>query len=180
MAQAEAFIREAAARGADFIQTPENTLLMEINSKQLLEKITPEEATEGLAVFSRLAHELGVWLHIGSIAIKLDDKHAANRAFLFAPDGRLAARYDKIHMFDVNLPSGETYREFKQPLCRVQRRFLCNCRGAGWASPHATTCAFPSNIRLWLRQVRNSSPRRPPLRKSRARPIGTYCFALEL
>ncbi len=111
LAQVEAFIREAAAKGADFIQTPENTLLMEANSKQLLEKITPEEATEGLAVFSRLAHELGVWLHIGSIAIKLDDKHAANRAFLFAPDGSLAARYDKIHMFDVNLPSGETYRE---------------------------------------------------------------------
>ncbi len=111
LAQVEAFIREAAGKGAEFIQTPENTLLMEANSKQLLEKITPEEATEGLSVFSRLAHELGVWLHIGSIAIKLDDKHAANRAFLFAPDGRLAARYDKIHMFDVNLPSGETYRE---------------------------------------------------------------------
>jgi predicted amidohydrolase len=111
LAQAEALIREAAAKGADYIQTPENTLIMEINSKHLLEKITSEEQTEGLAVFSRLARELGVWLHIGSIAVKLDGSHAVNRAFLFAPDGRLAARYDKIHMFDVNLPSGETYRE---------------------------------------------------------------------
>jgi predicted amidohydrolase len=111
LSQVEAFIREAASKGADYIQTPENTLIMEINSRQLLEKITPEEETEGLTVFSRLARELGVWLHIGSIAVKIDDSHAANRAFLFAPDGSLAARYDKIHMFDVNLPSGETYRE---------------------------------------------------------------------
>jgi predicted amidohydrolase len=111
LAQAEAFIREAADMGAEYIQTPENTLLMEVNSQHLLEKIRPEDETEGLRSFSELARELGVWLHIGSLAIKLDNGHAANRAFLFAPDGSLLARYDKIHMFDVNLPSGENYRE---------------------------------------------------------------------
>jgi predicted amidohydrolase len=56
---------------------------------------------------------LGLWLHVGSLAIRVAEAKAANRAFLFAPDGRIAARYDKIHMFDVDLPSGEVYRESK-------------------------------------------------------------------
>ncbi len=109
--QAVSFIREAASRGARYIQTPENTLVMEADSTRLLEKIFPEEETEGVGHFSRLARELGVWLHIGSLAVKAGAGRAANRAFLFAPDGRAVCRYDKIHMFDVDLPSGESYRE---------------------------------------------------------------------
>jgi predicted amidohydrolase len=54
---------------------------------------------------------LGVWLMIGSLAIKVSDTKTANRSFLFDPKGRIEARYDKVHLFDVNLPSGETYRE---------------------------------------------------------------------
>jgi deaminated glutathione amidase len=111
LAHADALIRDAASRGADYIQTPENTLLMERDAASLLEKIAEEHATEGIAHFSRLAAELGVWLHIGSLAIKIANGRAANRAFLFAPNGALVLRYDKIHMFDVNLPSGESYRE---------------------------------------------------------------------
>lgn len=111
LAQAETLIREAASQGAEYIQTPENTLLMEADSKSLLEKIHLEEDIEAISVFSRLARELKVWLHTGSLAVKLGNGRAANRAFLFAPDGRLTARYDKIHMFDVQLPSGESYRE---------------------------------------------------------------------
>jgi deaminated glutathione amidase len=111
LVEAEALIREAAGRGAHYIQTPENTLVMEVDAKHLLKKIAPEDATEGVTVFSRLARELGVWLHIGSLAIKVGNGRAANRAFLFAPNGKLTLRYDKIHMFDVNLPSGESYRE---------------------------------------------------------------------
>ncbi len=109
--EAEAFIRDAAQKGAQFIQTPENTLLMEMETPRLFEKIAPEDATEAIPHFSGLARSLRIWLHIGSIAIKVGENRAINRAFLFAPDGQIALRYDKIHMFDVNLPSGETYRE---------------------------------------------------------------------
>jgi predicted amidohydrolase len=111
LSQAEAFIREAARRGAQYIQTPENTLVMETDARHLLEKILPEEETPGVTHFSGLARELRIWLHIGSLAAKVPGGRAANRAFLFAPDGRLVCRYDKIHMFDVKLPSGESYRE---------------------------------------------------------------------
>ena len=109
--EAEAFIRDAAGKGAQFIQTPENTLLMETETARLFERIAPEEGTEAVPHFSALAKSLGIWLHIGSIAIKVGEKRAINRAYLFAPDGQIALLYDKIHMFDVNLPSGETYRE---------------------------------------------------------------------
>ncbi len=109
--QAESFIRDAAGRGANYVQTPENTLVMEVDAQHLLEKISPEGETAGVAHFSHLAKELGIWLHIGSLAVKVGEGLAANRAFLFAPDGRAVCRYDKIHMFDVDLPSGESYRE---------------------------------------------------------------------
>lgn len=111
LAQAEAFIREAAGRGARYVQTPENTLIMEVDAQHLLEKIAPEDKTGGVAHFSHLAKELRIWLHIGSLAIKAGKSRAANRAYLFAPNGDAVCRYDKIHMFDVDLPSGESYRE---------------------------------------------------------------------
>jgi predicted amidohydrolase len=109
--EAEALIRDAARKGAHYIQTPENTLLMEVDAPHLLAKIAPEAETEGVAHFAHLAKTLRVWLHIGSIAVKIGDDKAANRAFLFTPNGDIVLRYDKIHMFDVDLPSGETYRE---------------------------------------------------------------------
>ncbi len=111
LAQAETFIRDAAGQGARYIQTPENTLVMETDASKLFEKIQPEHETPGVALFSRLASELRIWLHIGSLAVKTQSGRAANRALLFAPNGETVCRYDKIHMFDVNLPSGESYRE---------------------------------------------------------------------
>jgi predicted amidohydrolase len=108
---AEALIREAAAKGADYIQTPEQTALMELRTAELFEKIESEQESRALKRFRALADELGVWLHIGSIGVRVAEDKAANRAFVIAPDGTIAARYDKIHMFDVDLPSGETYRE---------------------------------------------------------------------
>ncbi|MFP3921142.1 MAG: carbon-nitrogen hydrolase family protein [Dichotomicrobium sp.] len=105
-------IRDAAAR-ADYVLTPENTSLMEMRTKPLFAAIAPEEETPALGTFRDLAAELRVWLHIGSIAILVGDRRAANRSFLLAPDGGIAARYDKIHMFDVDLPGGESYRESK-------------------------------------------------------------------
>jgi predicted amidohydrolase len=108
---ASALIREAGARGADFIATPENTTLMAPDGGAKLERSFSEQADPALPVFRALAAELGVWLLIGSLAIKVSDAKTANRSFLIDPKGGVAARYDKIHLFDVDLPSGEKYRE---------------------------------------------------------------------
>ncbi len=108
------FIREAASLGAQFIQTPENTTTMGLDRDTLIAKTLPEAGNPHLARFTKLAAELKVWLHIGSMGIKVKGEQLANRAFLIAPDGAIAARYDKIHMFDVDLPGGESYRESKR------------------------------------------------------------------
>ncbi|WP_123195262.1 carbon-nitrogen hydrolase family protein [Pannonibacter phragmitetus] len=110
-AAAEALIREAAAAGADYVQTPEMTNLLERSREDLMAKIRVEADDPSLARFRALAAELGIWLHIGSLAILLEPGKAANRGFLIGPDGSLKARYDKIHMFDVDLPNGESWRE---------------------------------------------------------------------
>ena len=110
---AEALIRQAASGGADYILTPENTSLMELSTRKLFASIQPEEGNPAVERFRALAKELGVWLHIGSIAVRLSDSKAANRSLLMTPQGEIAARYDKIHMFDVDLPGGESYRESK-------------------------------------------------------------------
>jgi predicted amidohydrolase len=104
-------IKEAAARGADYIQTPENTALMELERARLFAAAEPESGNSALQAFSETARDLKRWLHIGSIAVKVNDGRLANRSFLFAPDGSVAARYDKIHMFDVDLGNGEVYEE---------------------------------------------------------------------
>lgn len=105
------WVREAAARGAAFIATPENTTLMAPDGGAKLAHSFDEAHDPALPVFSALARELKVWILIGSLAIKVSDTKTANRSFLFAPDGSIAARYSKIHLFDVQLASGETYRE---------------------------------------------------------------------
>jgi len=104
-------VREAAAQGAVFIATPENTTLMAPDGAAKLAKSHDEAHDPALPVFSALAKELQIWLLIGSLAIKLSDTKTANRSFLFAPDGSIAARYSKLHLFDVSLASGEAYRE---------------------------------------------------------------------
>lgn len=106
-------IREAATDGAKFVMTPETTGLMERQTKAVFEKTYPEESDPGLAAFRDLAAELGVWLVIGSLAVRVSDDKLANRSFLISGSGDVVARYDKIHMFDVDLPNGETYRESK-------------------------------------------------------------------
>jgi predicted amidohydrolase len=104
-------IRAAAKDGAQFIATPENTTLMAPDGGAKLAHSYDEAHDPALPVFGDLAKELGVWLLAGSLAIKVSDTKTANRSFLFSPDGLIAARYSKIHLFDVNLPSGEKYRE---------------------------------------------------------------------
>jgi len=105
------WIRAAAKEGAEFIATPENTALMAPDAGAKLAQSYDEAHDPALPVFGDLAKELRVWLLIGSLAIKVSESKTANRSFLFSPDGRIAARYSKIHLFDVDLPSGETYRE---------------------------------------------------------------------
>ena len=111
LAQAEPLVREAAAKGATLIATPEGTNILQQNRGQLFEKIAPAEGDVAVIGLRRLADELGVWLLIGSALVRRDDGQCANRAILLAPDGAVAATYDKLHMFDVDLPSGERIRE---------------------------------------------------------------------
>lgn len=107
---AERLIRDAAAQGAEFILTPEMTTLLDFETKQAMEKIHSEEDDTSWRHFAALAAELGIWLLIGSIGIKSGEK-AANRSFLFSPEGAKVTTYDKIHMFDVDLPDEDAYRE---------------------------------------------------------------------
>jgi predicted amidohydrolase len=111
VAAASALIREASARGANFIATPEVTTLFEAESDRLFAKVSTEEDDPSLAAFSALAGELAVWLLIGSMPVRVAERQCANRSFLIDPSGRVRASYDKVHMFDVDLPNGETYRE---------------------------------------------------------------------
>jgi predicted amidohydrolase len=111
VAAATHLIREAADGGAVYVLTPEVTTLMELERPRLLAVVKPEAETPALAHFQALARELAIWLHIGSMPVMLEGGKLANRSFLFAPDGRIAARYDKIHMFDVDLGEGEKYEE---------------------------------------------------------------------
>jgi len=104
-------VREAHGKGAVFIGTPENTTLMAPDGGAKLASSYSEEHDPALPAFRALAEELGIWLLIGSLAIKVSDTKTANREFLIDPRGRIAARYSKIHLFDVDLPSGEKYRE---------------------------------------------------------------------
>ena len=111
LADATALIREAAAAGAQYVQTPEMTSLLVRDRKALFAAIAPEADDPALAAFRSLAQELAIHLHIGSLPIRLDNNAVANRGFLIGPDGTIAARYDKIHMFDVDLDNGESWRE---------------------------------------------------------------------
>jgi predicted amidohydrolase len=104
-------IGEAKNAGADYVQTPEMTNIMELKHERLFAAIVPEENDISLAAFRELARKLRIRLHIGSLAIRTSDEKAANRSFLIDPAGEIVARYDKIHMFDVDLAGGESYRE---------------------------------------------------------------------
>lgn len=104
-------IREARKAGAEFVATPENTTLMAPDGGAKIALSKSEDRDPALPVFTALAEELAMWLLIGSLAIKVGETKTANRSFLIDPRGTIVARYDKIHLFDVDLPSGEQYRE---------------------------------------------------------------------
>ncbi len=111
IADAATMIRAAKADGADFVSTPEMTNILEPDRPRLKSLARTEDEDASVQAFSELAAELGLWLNIGSLALKGPGEKLLNRSLLFRPDGTVAARYDKIHLFDVNLPTGETLRE---------------------------------------------------------------------
>ena len=105
-------VRRARDAGADLIMTPEVSDMIEPKRALRLDKAREEAAHPMLAAFRALARETGAHLLLGSIMIRrTGEERLANRSFLIAPDGNIVARYDKIHMFDVDLPGGESYRE---------------------------------------------------------------------
>lgn len=111
VADALSLIAEAAAQKAGYIQTPECTTLMEVDPDRLMAETKPETDNEALAAFCAAASDRNIWLHIGSMAVKVGERRLANRSYLIAPNGEISARYDKIHMFDVDLGNGEVYSE---------------------------------------------------------------------
>lgn len=111
LAQAQAFIRDAAGKGATFIATPENTCRITSDKEKKLKESYAEKDHPALPLFSSLAKELNIHLLIGSLTSVRENGKWPNRSYLFSPNGTLAATYDKIHMFDVDLPNKETYRE---------------------------------------------------------------------
>jgi predicted amidohydrolase len=104
-------VREAAGHGAGYIQTPEMTGFLQRDRKAMRAVLRDEAGDIIVSTARSLANELGIHLHIGSTAIAVDGGKIANRAFLFAPGGRQICTYDKIHMFDVDLDNGESWRE---------------------------------------------------------------------
>ena len=106
-------IEEAAREGARFIATPEMTTAVDRQAGRLLAGLPEGEDEAILARYAAAAKAHNAWLLIGSMPVKVSDERAANRSFLFDPSGAVAARYDKIHMFDVDLDTGESWRESK-------------------------------------------------------------------
>lgn len=107
----ERLVREAVAQGAIYVQTPEMTGAVQKDRAGLKAVLRAEDDDLIVRKAAELAGELGIHLHVGSTAIALSDGKIANRGFLFAPDGQRICSYDKIHMFDVDLDNGESWRE---------------------------------------------------------------------
>ncbi|KQY98994.1 amidohydrolase [Caulobacter sp. Root1455] len=104
-------VREAAARGAQFILTPEGVNILQKDRAKLLPTLVSLEDDFVVRGLRDLARELGVWIDVGSALVKREDGKAANRQAVIDPTGAIVATYDKLHMFDVDLPTGETARE---------------------------------------------------------------------
>lgn len=111
LAALKPLVAEAAQGGATYALTPEVTFAFAENREGLAQVAGPFEGNPALAGASDLASRHGLWLHVGSLAVRLPDGYFANRSVLFAPDGTIAATYDKIHLFDATLPGLRAYRE---------------------------------------------------------------------
>jgi predicted amidohydrolase len=113
---ASALVCDAAEGGAQLVLMPENVSLMGTNREQAAAMAVPESSHKALPVFTKLAREKGIWMLVGSVAVRLDEAGGdedmlANRSLLISDKGEVVARYDKIHMFDVDIEGGESHRE---------------------------------------------------------------------
>ena len=104
-------VRQAAEGGAAMLFTPEMSGLLDRDADRATKNVRLEENDEVLAAVRDAAHKHGIWVHIGSLAVRTEGRQLANRAFVIDPRGEIRARYDKIHLFDVDLPTGESWRE---------------------------------------------------------------------
>lgn len=107
----EKAVGQAKSGGARYVLTPEMSVCFAENRDMLKSRAGAWEGNEDIARLSRTARQAGLWLHIGSLAIALGNGKFANRSVLFAPDGTIRATYDKIHLFDADLPGLDAYRE---------------------------------------------------------------------
>ena len=112
IAALEPLIRGAAKDGAKLIVLPEMATMIEPRNPKVLEKTVAESVDPGLRRFRELARDTGTWILAGSLLVKAEgENRVINRSYLLNSAGEIAARYDKLHLFDVDLPSGEAYRE---------------------------------------------------------------------
>jgi deaminated glutathione amidase len=109
--QAGILVHRAVDQGAQLVCLPENVSMMVQGRSNVLARVKPEEAHPGIPFFQDLARQTGAWIMTGTLGCLLPDGRVANRALVVTPDGEITARYDKIHMFDVDLAGGESYRE---------------------------------------------------------------------
>ena len=184
---ASQMIREAHSRGARFVVTPEMTNIIEPDRARLNTFAKMEAEDQSVAGFAELAKRLGLWLNIGSLALKSTAEKLVNRAFLFSPRGGIMARYDKIHLFDVDLPDGQSVRESQAYEAGCQ---MCVSK-LPWAKVGMTICydvRFPAIYSELARSgaevVTVPSAFTVPTGKAhwhvlmRARAIETGCFVL--
>jgi predicted amidohydrolase len=104
-------IEQASVGGAEMLFTPEMSGLLDRDAKRAAGNLRAEEDDQVLAACREAASRHGLWLHLGSLAVRTEDGKLANRGFVIDPTGSVRARYDKIHLFDVDLPTGESWRE---------------------------------------------------------------------
>ncbi len=106
-----ALVRDAALDGASLVCLPENVTCIEPDQERMIAAAYPEDKHPALPAYRDLANDLGIWLLVGSLTCRAEGRRVANRSFLIDSAGNIAARYDKLHMFDVDLRGGESYRE---------------------------------------------------------------------
>jgi len=111
LAATSAWVREARSAGAELIATPEVSNMMGLGRREMAALVRPESEDPSVAGYRELAAETGTWLLVGSLVLRGAEDKLVNRSLLIDPQGRIAARYDKIHMFDVEIPDGQSYRE---------------------------------------------------------------------
>ena len=153
LAQVEPLVREAAAGGAQLVLTPECTNLMQQNRALRKESIVAQDEDPVAARLSEVARELGIWLLIGSAIVALDDvadPRAANRSILIGPDGAVTGTYDKLHVYDVDLPTGERHRE-SETIRPGERAAVAKTPGGGLGLTICYDVRFPHLFRSLAR-----------------------------